>query len=224
MAKETTKKKETAPKTESLVKREYTEKEKASIAKYQELAKRKPVKFKEVKGEPGKLNVDFEYPEDNQLRRAKLSEAFGTADSDLQGHFLEQMAETFKGTVSSEGQDNKAIITATNRAMAVLNGIQPQNEIEAMLIVQMIGVHNMAMATLGRAMIKDQTFAGRQANADQATKMLRTFAVQMEELKKYRTGGQQKTIVENVNVNEGGQAIVGTVNQSVEKKTQGNSV
>ena len=223
MAKETTKKKETASKTESLVKREYTEEEKASIAKYQELAKSKPVKFKEVKGDSGKVNIDFEYP-DGQLRQVKLSEALGTADPDLQGHFLEQMAETFKGTVSSEGQDNKAIITATNRAMAILNGIQPQNEIEAMLVVQMIGVHNMAMATLGRAMLKDQTFAGRQANADQATKMLRTFAVQMEALKKYRTGGQQKTIVENVNVNEGGQAIVGTVNQSAEKKTQGNSV
>jgi hypothetical protein len=221
MAKETTKKKETSPKTESLAKREYTEEEKASIAKYQELAKRKPVKFKEVKGDSGKVNIDFEYPE-GQLRQVKISEAFGTADPDLQGHFLEQMAETFKGTVSSEGQDNKAIITATNRAMAILNGIQPQNEIEAMLVVQMIGVHNMAMATLGRAMLKNQTFAGRQANSDQATKMLRTFAVQMEALKKYRTGGQQKTIVENVNVNEGGQAIVGTVNQSPEKRTQGN--
>jgi hypothetical protein len=223
MAKETTKKKETASKTESLVKREYTEEEKASITKYQELAKRKPVKFKEVKGDSGKVNIDFEYP-DGQLCQVKLSEALGTADPDLQGHFLEQMAETFKGTVSSEGQDNKAIITATNRAMAILNGIQPQNEIEAMLVVQMIGVHNMAMAALGRGILKDQTFAGRQANADQATKMLRTFAVQMEALQKYRTGGQQKTIVENVNVNEGGQAIVGTVNQSVEKKTQENSV
>jgi hypothetical protein len=223
MAKETTKKKETASKTESLAKREYTEEEKASIAKYQGLAKSKPVKFKEVKGDSDKVNIDFEYP-DGQLRQVKLSEALGTADPDLQGHFLEQIAETFKGTVSSEGQDNKAIITATNRAMAILNGIQPQNEIEAMLVVQMIGVHNMAMATLGRAMLKNQTFAGRQANADQATKMLRTFAVQMEELKKYRTGGQQKTIVENVNVNEGGQAIVGTVNQSLEKKTQENSV
>ncbi len=213
MAKETTKKKETASKTESLVKREYTEEEKASIAKYQELAKRKPVKFKEVKGEPGKINVDFEYPDDNQLRRVKLSEAFGTADTDLQGHLLEQIAETFKGTVSSDGQDNKAIVTATNRGMAILNGIRPQDEIEGMLAVQMIGVHNMAMATLGRAMLKDQTFVGKQVNADLATKMLRTFVAQMEALKKYRTGGQQKMIVEHVNVNEGGQAIVGTVNQ-----------
>lgn len=223
MAKETTKKKETAPKTESLVKREYTDEEKASIAKYQELVKRKPVKFKEVKGEPGKLNMDFEYPE-GELRKVKISEAFGTVDPDLHGHLLEQVAETFRGTTSRDGQDNKAVISAANRAMAILNGIRPQDEIEAMLAVQMIGVHNAAMANLGRVMLTDQTFEGRQGNADQATKMLRTFAVQMEALKKYRTGGQPKTIVGDVNVNEGGQAIVGTVNQSVEKKTQENSV
>jgi hypothetical protein len=50
--------------------------------------------------------------------------------------------------------------------------------------------------------------------------MLRTFVAQMEALKKYRTGGQQKMIVEHVNVNEGGQAIVGTVNQGGGKNEQ----
>ena len=88
-----------------------------------------------------------------------------------------------------------------------------QDEIEGMLAVQMIGVHNVAMAAIRRGMLKDQTFVGIQANADRATKMLRTFVAQMEALKKYRTGGQQKMIVEHVNVSEGGQAIVGTVNQ-----------
>jgi hypothetical protein len=219
MAKEMTKKKETAPKTESLVKREYTEEEKASIARYQELAKNKPVKFREVKGESGKVSIAIEYP-DGQLREAKMSEALGTADHELNNYLLAQVAGTFEGTVSSDGHDNKAALAAINMAMAILNGIQPQDE----MAVQMIGVHNVAMAAIRRGMLKDQTFVGIQANADRATKMLRTFAVQMEALKKYRTGGQQKTIVENVNVNEGGQAIVGTVNQSVEKKTQENSV
>ena len=57
----------------------WNQEEKASIAKYQELAKNKPVKFKEVKGESGKVSIAFEYP-DGQLREAKMSEAFGTAD------------------------------------------------------------------------------------------------------------------------------------------------
>ena len=42
---------------------------------------------------------------------------------------------------------------------------------------------------------------------------MRTFAAQMETLKRYRSGGQQKVIVEHVHVNKGGQAIVGAVNQ-----------
>ncbi len=46
-----------------------------------------------------------------------------------------------------------------------------------------------------------------------ATKMLRTFTAQMEALKRYRTGGQQKVTVEHVHVNQGGQAIVGVVNR-----------
>ncbi|HUS97392.1 MAG TPA: hypothetical protein VMX97_11680 [Hyphomicrobiaceae bacterium] len=35
--------------------------------------------------------------------------------------------------------------------------------------------------------------------------------MQAEALKRYRTGGQQRVIVEHVTVNEGGQAIVGNV-------------
>jgi len=42
-------------------------------------------------------------------------------------------------------------------------------------------------------------------------KLARTFAAQVEALKRYRTGGEQKVTVEHVTVNEGGQAIVGNV-------------
>ena len=42
-------------------------------------------------------------------------------------------------------------------------------------------------------------------------KLARTNSTQMEALKRYRTGGQQKVTVEHVTVNEGGQAIVGAV-------------
>jgi hypothetical protein len=102
--------------------------------------------------------------------RLKMSEAFGTADPDLGNYLLGQVAGVFEGTVSSDGHDNKAAITAINMAMAILNGIQPQDEIEAMLAVQMIGVHNVAMAVIRRGIIKDQTFAGRQVNADRQSR------------------------------------------------------
>jgi hypothetical protein len=47
-----------------------------------------------------------------------------------------------------------------------------------------------------------------------AIKLLRTFTMQLEALQRYRGKGQQKVTVEHVNVNAGGQAIVGTVQSS----------
>ena len=131
-----------------------------------------------------------------------------------------QAVKTFGGVSSIDGLDAKNLIQAANQAMAVLAGIQPQDEIEAMLAVQMIGVHNMAMETIGRAMLGGQTFEGRKCNVDYTTKMLRTFIAQVEALKRYRNGGPQNVKVGEVNVNEGGQAIVGTVNQRVSRDLQ----
>ena len=51
-----------------------------------------------------------------------------------------------------------------------------------------------------------------QDSAERAlNKLTRTYASQMETLKRYRTGGEQKVTVKHVTVGEGGQAIVGNV-------------
>ncbi len=71
----------------------------------------------------------------------------------------------------------------------------------------------MAMEAMRLVMISDQHPEAKDRNASRAAKLLRTFAAQMEALKKYRTGGQQKMIVEHVHVHQGGQAIVGSVTQ-----------
>jgi hypothetical protein len=44
-------------------------------------------------------------------------------------------------------------------------------------------------------------------------KLARTFASQIEALKKYRSGGEQTIKVQHVTVNDGGKAIVGNVSQ-----------
>ena len=210
--KSTTKKKPAKNNTKDLVKKEYTDEEKVRIANYKERNERRPVKLKIAKNDSGEPQITREEPKD-PLYKVKILEALGTPDSDLQSHLLDQMIQTFKGVVSTDGFDNDKVVSAYNYAMAILNGIQPQDENEGMLAVQMIGVHNIAMRTMGLVMLDNQTYEGKKSNTNYATKMLRTFMAQMEALKKYRTGGQQKMIVEHVHVNEGGQAIVGTVNQ-----------
>jgi hypothetical protein len=79
----------------------------------------------------------------------------------------------------------------------------------------MTGVHNTAMRTMGLAMLFGQTFEVKKSKVNYAAKMPRTFIVQMESLKKYRTACHQKMIVEHIHVNEDVQAIVCTVNQGV---------
>ena len=219
MAKRKTKKKKTKSKTRSLVKKEYTDEEKARLTKHQERAKRKPLKFKTVKSDSDNPTIALQDPDD-PLRFVKFSEALGTPDSELQSYLLNQAIQTFKGTVSTDGADNDKVALACNNALSILDGIQPQDEIEGMLAVQMIGVHNMAMDCIGRA-TRTQWVNKMSTYMNGATKLLRAFAAQMEALKKYRTGGQQKIVVEHVNVSEGRQAIVGVVNRG-EGATRGN--
>ena len=45
-------------------------------------------------------------------------------------------------------------------------------------------------------------------------KLARTFAAQVEALKRYRTGGEQSVTVQHVSVSDGGQAIIGNVTQA----------
>jgi hypothetical protein len=108
---------------------------------------------------------------------------------------------------SSAEDKNKQI----DAALSALVGINPKDEIEGMIAAQLVASHNAAMECYRRAMIGEQTFAGRSENLAQAGKLSRTHAMLVEALNRHRGKGQQKIIVERVNVAAGGQAIVGNI-------------
>jgi hypothetical protein len=61
----------------------------------------------------------------------------------------------------------------------------------------------------------------QQDSAERAfNKLTRTFAMQMEALKRYRSGAEQKVTLQHVSVAEGGQAIVGNVTQTPRENRQ----
>ena len=64
---------------------------------------------------------------------------------------------------------------------------------------------------LARRLNHVETIPQQDAAERALNKLARTFATQLEALKRYRTGGTQKVTVEHVTVNAGGQAIVGNV-------------
>ena len=95
-------------------------------------------------------------------------------------------------------------------AQPLVRSIEPRDELEAMLATQMGAIHAATM-TLARRLNHVQTIPQQDAAERALNKLARTFTTQMDALKRYRTGGQQKVTVEHVTVNSGGQAIVGAV-------------
>jgi len=142
-------------KAKDLKKRELTDEERARLQAYgQRAAQAKPVKFKanDDANHAGALTV---VDPDDPLIPAKLAEAFGTTDPDVIDLLFRQAVQTFVGVAVANDVchgdfDRNKAICAINQAAALLAGIQPQDELEGMLAIQMIAVHNAAMHTAAR--------------------------------------------------------------------------
>jgi hypothetical protein len=93
-------------------------------------------------------------------------------------------------------------------AMAV--EMEPRDAVEAMLVTQMAATH-VAMTTMSLKLHHATSFQMREAFERSMTRLSRSFLAQMDQLKKYRARAQQVVRVERVEVNDGGQAIVGDV-------------
>ncbi|GLS29304.1 hypothetical protein SAMN04488498_113106 [Mesorhizobium albiziae] len=120
----------------------------------------------------------------------------------------------FEGTLDAAGAISRTINaideSKMNYALAFVAGLHPQDQVETTLGVQMAAIH---FATVKAA----ENFAGARTvevldmQERALNRLARTFAAQVEALKRYRSKGEQRVIVERVTVHEGGQAIVGNV-------------
>lgn len=144
-----------------------------------------------------------------------MTETFGTEDQALQGQLLLQAASAVSDCTGRE-------LKTFDHVAAALRGIRPQDSLEGMLATQMVAVHNMAMTCMGRAALQDQSDLGVEVNLNRATKLMRTFVIQTEALGRYRGKGEQKMVVEHVQVHKGGQAIVGQVSQNNTRNASSN--
>lgn len=95
--------------------------------------------------------------------------------------------------------------------LAFLAGVNPQDVTEGMMAAQLYASHAASMECYRRAMLPGQSIEGKQINLTLAAKLTKANATQVEALKKYRSKGEQKVVVEHVHVHAGGQAIVGQV-------------
>jgi hypothetical protein len=118
--------------------------------------------------------------------------------------------ETLAYGACDGGSSNPPTEQDINRALAAVTGIGARDETEAMLATQMVATH-FAAITLLRRLKGTETIQQQDSAGSIAVKLLRTYALQVEALQRYRGMGQQKIKVEHVHVHPGGQAIVGAV-------------
>ena len=159
-----------------------------------------------MRDEKGLPEISPDHP-DPFVGQMLLMEALGTSDQDFLTVLISQLANA-----GSQGRkiDEKML----NFMLSVVKGINPNDQTEAMLAAQMAAIHTATM-TFARRLAHVENIP-QQASAERArNKLARTFATQMEALKRYRTGGEQKVTVQHVSVQEGGQAIVGNVTQAL---------
>jgi hypothetical protein len=195
-----------------LVKRECTASDTALIREHYEKMKSSPtpLKFKGRANRHGGVNIRPEY-NDPFLFYATLGKVTGTPHTALGRVLLDQ-------TISACCVNKQQVVDISNAVSAAMLDIAPRDVLEGMLASQIVATYNQAMECLRRANIAGQPVEIATGYHNQAIKLMRAFTTQIEAFKRYRTGGQQKVIVEHVHVNQGGQAIVVTGGGGDEKK------
>ena len=141
---------------------------------------------------------------DEVLNSILLADTFATANGELCEGLLHQLNRLTSGSDERRASDLNFLLSA-------VRGIGPGDETEALLAVQMAAIHK-ATLSMASQLQRAETIDQQNSSANALNKLARTFALQLDALKRYRTGGEQTIKVQHVTVENGGQAIVGNVN------------
>jgi hypothetical protein len=162
-------------------------------AEYQ-AAERKPYR-QEAETPAPRVVVTSKYYPNESLDMERLVEAFGSEDRDFVNGLAQQLI--FVGA--------RLNLDALSFMIAVIKGIKPNDQIEAMLAAQMAATH-ITMMTFTHRLAHAEDLPHQDSAERTLNKLARTFTTQTQALMRYRTGGEQKVTVQRVSVN---QAIVG---------------
>lgn len=164
-------------------------------------AREKPVKSK-------KINFQF-IPKEDGDGIAIQAESHQTID-------LNKLAGCNNDTVFQELIASAALVKIASDDAQKLNILvqtlaecEPKDINEARLCLQASNLYSEGMHYLCQAKMAEMPHA--EFYMKSGIKLLRLHNETIEALNRYRRGGEQKVIVQHVNVNEGGQAIVGNI-------------
>src|SRR5262249_36509068 len=165
-------------------------------------------------------SVVYPADSDDEGREYRLADAFGTRSQQFVYSMLNGLGKATEDRSLdydfSPGSPNQL---AFNAALAVIDGVRPKDEIEAMLAAHM-AVTNIALLELvarTRGAIAGHIYQGDGIKrldvlGNLTNKFMPTYTMQVETLSRKRRKGEQNIKVKHVHVHAGGQAVVGNVN------------
>lgn len=146
---------------------------------------------------------------EGQLRLTTAGESFLRQVSGCNSSPLGLLLVRQAANAAGSGQSNDRL-QRLEEASAFINSIGPADAIEGALAVQLHALHVQAMRCMSQAAsATDEGCADLYRN--RAMKLLRSFAQQLAALNRHRGRGLQTVRVEHVQVNAGGEVVVGNV-------------
>jgi hypothetical protein len=167
------------------------------------------------------------YPDhsDDEGHRYRLADAFGTRSLQFVNSMLRGLGNaTADHSLNLDFGPANPDQVELNAALAVIDGVRPKDEIEAMLAAHM-AVANIVLLELiarTRGAVAGHRYEGNGIKrldvlGNLTTKFMRTYTMQVEALTKKRRKGQQNIKVKHVHVYAGGQAVVGAISHRGER-------
>jgi|GEM_PF-3973156 len=183
------------------------------MAKKSEVVKKpvgvvEPLKIRMRKGEDGKDTCDVE------LVPQAIEDSSGCklVEAGSNGVLIPAIHAATYGIT-----DPVAYKMAAEKILAMMAELHPRDGFEGMLISQMLQTHDLAMNQLGRLRCKASNSEMFSILLNQTAKLQRLFLEQVQALDRHRNRGQQRIVIERVDIS-GGQAIVGSVTGGVGEK------
>lgn len=146
----------------------------------------------------------FDKDVENDTQKGEIinSTLFAATGSTDQGfsHMLLGQAINACGDLTKDAAKN------ANAVMNALLEMAPKDPYKGMLISRLIALHSQYMRFMQSS--NGSNDKAIDLNINRATKLMRIYNETLETLNRYRRKGEQRVIVQHVNVNNGGQAIV----------------
>jgi hypothetical protein len=144
---------------------------------------------------------------DLERHRARLREAFGNTMSD---EFVEVILGKLMEALRPSPFDHLEEPTV-NAALAIIDSMQPQSELQVLLAVQIIATGFSGLRFLRQSQ-QHMTAPFIDVYGNYAIKLLRLQSEMIQAFDRYRRGNKQTVEVRHVHIHSGAQGMVGIVN------------